>query len=148
MSLFKQGKVVGDQAKPGHDTRERCVIHWAGLVLVATGKGRPAMNETSGGFYLVRPADRVAMQDDVDCIEHGVAIGDQRCDGLSYQRNRNRADVEKPRPILGAINQQARGQNIDIARYWWRHGRHQTRCRRDGVVPDDEQEGDAEAAYS
>ena len=58
----------------------------------------------------VRPADRVAMQDDVNRVEHPVAIGSQRCDGLRYQRNRNRADVEQPGSIFGAIHQQARAR--------------------------------------
>jgi hypothetical protein len=69
------------------------------------------------------------MQDDVDCVE-------------------NRTHVEKPRPILGAIGRQARGQNIDVPRYWRQHRCHQARCRRDGVVLNDEQEWDVDSAYA
>jgi hypothetical protein len=49
------------------------------------------------------------MQDDVDRVENHVAIGNQRCDGFAKQSDGNRTDVQKPRPILGAIDQQARG---------------------------------------
>ena len=41
---------------------------------------------------LVRPADRVATQNNVDRVE-------------------NRADVQKARPVLGAVNQQALGSS-------------------------------------
>jgi hypothetical protein len=32
MSLFKQAKVVGDRACPGHETGERCISTLGGLV--------------------------------------------------------------------------------------------------------------------
>jgi len=62
---------------------------------------------------LTRPAYRVTMQDDVDRVENRVSTGNQRCDGFARQRDGNRTEVRKPRPILGAIDQQGRGQNIN-----------------------------------
>ena len=56
------------------------------------------------------------MQNDVDRVENRATIGNQRCDSFAKQRDGNRADVQKPRPILNAIDQQARGQNIHVTR--------------------------------
>lgn len=56
------------------------------------------------------------MQDDVDGAKNSVAIGIRGCHRLTEQGDWDRADVEKPRPKLGAVDQQAWGQHIKVAR--------------------------------